>query len=87
MRPKAEEVKPLPAPRGLVPMTQDEKDALFSLPGMRGNSPGVSSHSQRSETMDNDEQRAQRAAADEERKRIAEESAREATRQMLMDSL
>eukprot|EP00959_Pyramimonas_sp_CCMP1952_P041851 875326-Pyramimonas_sp.AAC.1 len=36
--------------------------------------------------MDNDEQRAQRAAADEERKRIAEERTREATRQMLMDS-
>eukprot|EP00959_Pyramimonas_sp_CCMP1952_P262002 5478831-Pyramimonas_sp.AAC.1 len=66
MRPKAEEVQAPPAPRGLVPMTREEKDALFSLPGMRGNSPGVSSQSRRPEMMDDDEQRAQRAAADEE---------------------
>eukprot|EP00959_Pyramimonas_sp_CCMP1952_P139715 2923959-Pyramimonas_sp.AAC.1 len=42
MRPKAEEVQPPPAPRGLVPITQEEKDALFSFPGMRGDSPGSS---------------------------------------------
>eukprot|EP00959_Pyramimonas_sp_CCMP1952_P383965 8047073-Pyramimonas_sp.AAC.1 len=62
-------------------MTQEETYALFSLPGMRGNSPGVSSQFRRPEMMDDDEQRAQRVAADEERRRIAEERAREATRQ------
>eukprot|EP00959_Pyramimonas_sp_CCMP1952_P052734 1102442-Pyramimonas_sp.AAC.1 len=60
MRPTAEEVKPPPAPRGLVPMTQEEKDALFNLPGMRGNPPGVPSQSQRPEPTDDDDQKAQR---------------------------
>eukprot|EP00959_Pyramimonas_sp_CCMP1952_P366847 7683270-Pyramimonas_sp.AAC.1 len=38
MSPMAEEVQP---PKGLVPMTQAEKDALHRLPGMQGNPPGV----------------------------------------------
>eukprot|EP00959_Pyramimonas_sp_CCMP1952_P271187 5669578-Pyramimonas_sp.AAC.1 len=53
---------------------------------MRGNSPGVSSQPQQPESTSEDEQKAQRVAADEGRMRIAEERAREATRQMLMDS-
>eukprot|EP00959_Pyramimonas_sp_CCMP1952_P122244 2555445-Pyramimonas_sp.AAC.1 len=65
-------------------MTQEEKDALNRLPGMRGNPPGVSSQAQQPDMMDEDEQKVQRAAADAERKRIADERAREATRQMLL---
>eukprot|EP00959_Pyramimonas_sp_CCMP1952_P396132 8299901-Pyramimonas_sp.AAC.1 len=60
VEPKDEEDKPPPAPRGLVPMTQEEKDTLFSLPGMRGNSPGVSSQSQQPGLATKDEQKAQR---------------------------
>eukprot|EP00959_Pyramimonas_sp_CCMP1952_P104141 2176829-Pyramimonas_sp.AAC.1 len=82
-RPMAEEVQP---PRGLVPMTQEETDALNRFPGMRGHPPGVSSQAQQPEMMDGDEQKAQRAAADAERKRMADERAREATRQMLLES-
>eukprot|EP00959_Pyramimonas_sp_CCMP1952_P287472 6012410-Pyramimonas_sp.AAC.1 len=79
--PMAEEAQP---PKGLAPMTQEEKDALNRLPGMRVNPPGVSSQAQRPEMMDDDEQKAPRAAADAERKRIADERTREAPRQMLL---
>eukprot|EP00959_Pyramimonas_sp_CCMP1952_P365132 7645968-Pyramimonas_sp.AAC.1 len=61
-------------------MTQEEKYALFSLPGMRGNSPGVSSQSQQAEPTIKDEKKAQRVAEDEGRMRTAEERTREATR-------
>eukprot|EP00959_Pyramimonas_sp_CCMP1952_P009799 204486-Pyramimonas_sp.AAC.1 len=53
---------------------------------MRGNSPGVSSQSQQPELTSKDEQKAQRDAEDEERRRIADERTREATRTMLEDS-
>eukprot|EP00959_Pyramimonas_sp_CCMP1952_P213830 4474273-Pyramimonas_sp.AAC.1 len=65
-------------------MTQEEKEALERLPGMRGNPPGVSSQAQQHEMVDDDEHEVQRAAAETERKRVAEERAREATRRMLL---